>query len=265
VQKLRAGKLREAEALLESALAAQSEGLQPPALYNLGHVRFGQGFEELKKGPSGGPATSRGRAAAQLADSAIRQADQALGGNNVQEMVAAYLRGRGARRELKPALAAVRKALQTHGAALGKWQRSSGDFHGAVELNRADADGRQNAEVVDRYIARLIDMLRELDQLANMLCDKNSDLGQKLKQLKGRIPAPDAPPGGAGDDDEEEDKPFGPQPGDQEGATKEGLQMLLSREMAGWLLDGYRLDSERRLPMGQNEASEPRQRKGKDW
>src|SRR4051794_25176005 len=42
-------KLREAEALLESALASQSERLQPPSLYNLGHVRFGQGAEELKK------------------------------------------------------------------------------------------------------------------------------------------------------------------------------------------------------------------------
>src|SRR5437016_2288419 len=43
VQQLRAGKLREAEASLESAVASQNERLQDPALYNLGHVRFDQG------------------------------------------------------------------------------------------------------------------------------------------------------------------------------------------------------------------------------
>src|SRR2546430_7852029 len=49
-QKLRDGKLREAEAFLETALTSQNERFQPPSLYNLGHVRFGQGVQELKKG-----------------------------------------------------------------------------------------------------------------------------------------------------------------------------------------------------------------------
>src|SRR6266567_5627903 len=40
-QQLRGGKLREAEASLETALASQKPALQPVALYNLGHVRFG--------------------------------------------------------------------------------------------------------------------------------------------------------------------------------------------------------------------------------
>src|SRR5215471_18634340 len=47
-QKLREGKLREAEALFESALAAQNEQLQPQTMFNLGHVRYDQGVEELK-------------------------------------------------------------------------------------------------------------------------------------------------------------------------------------------------------------------------
>ena len=54
-RQLRAGKLREAEASLESALASQNQRLQPPALYNLGLVRFGQGVEQLKKGPAAKP------------------------------------------------------------------------------------------------------------------------------------------------------------------------------------------------------------------
>jgi Tfp pilus assembly protein PilF len=45
-RQLHAGKLREAEASLESALASQDQRLQPPALYNLGLVRFRQGIEQ---------------------------------------------------------------------------------------------------------------------------------------------------------------------------------------------------------------------------
>ena len=117
-RQLGAGKLREAEASLESALASQNERLQPPALYNLGLVRFAQGVEQLKKGPQAKATTARGQATARQADDAIRQADEALGGNEVQKMVAAYLRGRGTRKDLKAATEAVRRALQVHGAVL---------------------------------------------------------------------------------------------------------------------------------------------------
>jgi len=264
-RKLREGKLKESEALLETALAGQQDPLQPPALYNLGHVRFRTGAEELKKGPSAQAAASHGQSAGANADEAMRAADQALAGDEIQKLVAAYLNGRGARRELKAAREAVKQALNSYGAALTQWQRSSGDFKSTVELDNADADARQNAEVVDRCIARLVDSLQQLQQLANALGDKSRDLGQKLKKLKGRMPANDAPPGGGGDDDEDEDMPFGPRPGEKEGATKEGEQMSLSPEQAGWLLEGYKLDSERRLPMGQGSEGEPKKRSQKTW
>src|SRR4051812_30958137 len=45
-KQLRSGKLREAEASFESALASQKPVVQPVALYNLGHVRFKQGIEQ---------------------------------------------------------------------------------------------------------------------------------------------------------------------------------------------------------------------------
>jgi tetratricopeptide (TPR) repeat protein len=264
-RQLRAGKLREAEASLESALASQQEHLYPPALYNLGLVRFGQGVEQLKKGPPAKPTLERGQRAAQQADAVLREVDEALGGNDVDKMVAAYMRGRGARKELKAATEAVRRALQAYGAVLGRWERASGDFKSAVELNDADADARHNSEVVDRCIAKLVDSLREMQQCLNGLCDKGQQLGESFKQLKGRIPAPNMPPGAAGDDDEDEDQPFGPQPGQEEGPTKEGKEMSLSPEQAGWLLDAYRLDSERRLPMGQGPAAEPRDRNRPTW
>ena len=264
-QKLGAGKLKEAEAFLETALSSQTQSLQPAALYNLGHVRFGQGLEELKKGPSAKPTAARGQAAGQHGEEAIHAAENALAGNDVAQMVAAYQRGRGTRKELREATAAVRRALQTYGAALGRWDRASGDFHGTVELKPGDADARQNAEIVDRCIAKLVDSVREMQQLANALGDKKQDLGQKLKELKGRIPAEDAPPGAAGEDDEDEDQPKGPQPGQQEGPAKEGEETSMSPEQAGWLLDGFKLDGERRLPMGQGEEAQPKNRNRPTW
>ncbi len=264
-RKLRAGKLREAEAFLESSLSSQSERLQPFALYNLGHVRFGQGVEELKKGPSGRQVAARGRAAAKMADDANRTADEALASNDVQQMVAAYLNGRGARRELKAATKAVRQAMETHGAALARWRRSSGDFKSTVELNRSDREAQQNADIVDRSIARLVDSIRELEQMAAALCKKSAGLGEKLQQLKGRIPAPDMPPGAAGDEEEDEDQPNGPRPGEQEGQTKDGQEMRFSQEEAGWLLEGYKLDSERRLPMSQSDTGDTKERYRLPW
>ena len=264
-RELSQGKLREAEASLQTALASQDERLQPPTLYNLGHVRFALGLEELKKGPSSKPAGQRGHTALEGAGDALHQADEALVGDDVQKMVQAYLRGRGARRELKAATQAVRNALRSQGAALEKWQRSSGDFRSTVELNPKDGEAQQNADTVDRYIAKLIDSIRELEQLANALGSKGDDLKQKLNQLKGRIPAPDVPPGAAGDDDEDEDMPQGQQQGQKEGTSKDGQEMTLSPEQASWLLNGFKLDSEHRLPMGEESTAQPKNRSGRTW
>jgi tetratricopeptide (TPR) repeat protein len=264
-RQLSARKLREAEASLESALASQDPRLQPPALYNLGLVRFGQGVEQLKKGPAAKPTVERGQRAAQEADAALQQVNEALGGNDEQKMVAAYLRGRGTRKELKAATEAVRRALKVHGAVLSRWERGSGDFKSATELNPADSDARNNSEVLDRLIAKLVDSLQEMQQCLNGMCDKGKQLGDAMKQLKGRIPAPNMPPGAAGEDEDEEDQPLGPKPGQEEGPSKDGKEMSLSPEQAGWLLDAYKLDSERRLPMGQGPAAEPKDRSRPTW
>lgn len=264
-RKLQQGKLREAEAFLENAVASQSEDLQPPALYNLGHVRFKQGVEELKKGPAAASSVARGRAAASAVDEAIRVANEALASDDLQKMVSAYIRGRGARKELKAAIKTVKDAMETHGTTLSKWQRSSSDFKSTVELSHTDADALQNADAIDRRIAKLIDSIRQLQQAAGAMGQKIPDLGEKLKQLKGKIPAPNMPPGAAGDDEDDEEMPKGPEPGQKENASREGKEMDLSPEMAGWLLDSFKLDSERRLPMGGKEPGEPKDRLRPTW
>ena len=263
-RKLLEGKLRDAEASLQTALARQDEGIQPPTLYNLGHVRFAQGVEELKKSLAAGPTASRARAANQRGDQAIHLAADALAGKDVQKMVAAYLNGRGARRELRAANEAVRKALEIHGAALRKWQRSLGDFQSAAELKPGDTNAQHNAEIVERAIAKLIDSIREMQQAAMGMGERSQELGEQLKQLKGQIPAPLMPPGAAGED-EEEGRPWQPKEGEQEGPSKDGEEISLSPEEAGWLLEGFRLDGERRLPMGQGEQGQPKNRGGRNW
>jgi tetratricopeptide (TPR) repeat protein len=263
--KLQAGKLREAEAMLQSALSSQIARLQPSALYNLGWVRYGQGAEELKKTPPAGQTAGAARNVAQQADEAIRQADEALKGTDLEQLLAAYVRGRGQRKQLRAATEAVRRALDTHGVALRKWERARGDFESSVELNSADEDAQYNADVMDRSIAKLIDSLHDLQQAAAMLGDKSQQLGEKMKQMKGKIPASQMPPGAAGDDDEDEENPFGPKHGEKEGPSRDGEEMKLSAEQAGWLLEGFKLDSERRLPMGQGQQGQPRDRSKPTW
>jgi len=262
---LEAGKLKEAERMLDTAVGAQIESLQPPALYNLGHVRYRLGLEELKKGPQAKPAAAAANAALHSAEDAVQQADAALNTGEMQQLIGAYVSGRGARKELNSAITAVRKAIETFGNVLNKWQRAAGDFKSALEMDPKDAAARHNAEVVDRSIAALIDSLQELQALANAMGDKKQQLGEKMKQLKGRIPDENMPPGGPGDDEEEEPQPEG-QKGKEENPAREGQEMTLSPEQAGWLLDSFRLDKDRKLPMGDGpREAEPDKKNRPTW
>jgi tetratricopeptide (TPR) repeat protein len=263
---LQGGKLREAESYLQTALARQDDRFQPAALFNLGHTRFAQGVEELKKAPDARKTAERTRAAAGQGAAALQDADSALASKDVQRMVEAYRQGRGARKELNAALKAVRAAMEAHASVLLKWQRASSDFKGAAELNPANPDAQHNADVVNRHIARLIDQVREMQQAMAAAAQAKQQLGEKLKQLRGQIPDEDAPPGAAGEEeDEEEDMPNGLQPGMQEGASKPGDEMKMSPEEAGDLLNGYRLDEGRRLPMGGDQEGKPRDPNRPTW
>ena len=85
-----------------------------------------------------------------------------------------------------------------------------------------------------------------------------------MKELKGRIPASQMPPGATGDDDEEEDFPFGKDPGQKEGASRDGQEMNMSREQAGWMLEGFKL-GDKRLPIAQGEQGKPKDRNRSPW
>jgi len=270
-RRLAEGKLADAETLLQSVLLAQDERTRPAALYNLGHVRFAQGVEDLKKEASGKQTNARSRAAVEQGQQAIQQAQSALAENEMHKMVSAYLNGRGVRKEFREALKAVRRGLEAHAATLIKWRRALGDFRSAAELNPADTNAVHNAELVEKEIAKLVDSLREMAQAGLKMSEQFQQLGELLKQLKGQIPMENMPPGAPGDDDEEEVMPesLG---GREENAGKEGkeLERPLSPEEAGRLLDGFKLDGGRRLPMsgrgeGEGKDGKPNQRPTKPW
>lgn len=263
-RKLRAGQLAEAETRFQQVLQAQEEKLQPAALYNLGHTRFEQGALELKKSSDPAQVAARGRAAAQTADRAADRARDAALGNDLPEMLAAYVNGRGARRELKAATEAVKRALELHGAALRKWQRSAADFRSAAELNPKDTNALRNAQLVEGEIAKLVDSIREMQQAQQAMAQSRQGLQEMMRQLGGRIPESMMPPGARGEDEEDEEGENGDEeppeqtPGLQQGKGREGDEMKLTPEEAGWILDSLKGDSDRRLPMGQGDTSEPR-------
>lgn len=269
VKQLAAGKLAEAETTFQGAINRQDEKVQSLALYNLGHVRFAIGSEQLKKCPASKPATSDAERAERAGQDAILSAEKALAANDVQQMVAAYQRGRGVRKELRAAYDAIYRALEAHRLTLEKWQRAMSDFRSAAELNPADTNALHNAEAVERALAKLVDSVMRT-QVMTMKCGGcRSKLNDMMCQLKGRIPKDQMPPNaGNGDEEDELGEPkLEEMIGKKELAGKEGreLDLAMSPEDAASLLDSYKFGGNRSLPMGQKESGQPKDRKLRDW
>ena len=270
-QKLRAGKLREAEGYLQNALASQNEQVRVPALYNLGHARFALGVQELKKSPDANATNERAKQASEFGDSALQTADAALASGEVDALVAAYMHGRGARKELKAAAEAVKRALESYGAVLGKWQRASGDFKSAHELQASDQDARTNAEVVDRHIARLVDTQQLMMKGEQALKQKRQELKEKMGKMKQKLPKEEQQKCSNGDEDEDDEEdgkkepPKEPKDGQQEPKPKEGREVPLTPEEAARLLDLLKLDANRKLPLGVENSEETKDRKRRTW
>lgn len=273
---LAAKKFTDAEKMFQSSLAAQDEKLQSKTEFNLGHTRFAEGADILKKGPDAQKISAQGQSALAASENAIRNGEASLAENQMDRMITAYREGRGARRELRAAEKAVKSALETFGKTLAKWQRAADDFKGAAELNPADTNATHNAKMVEREIAKLVDSLRKMQQMAGQMAGQKEQLAKTLSKLKGATPAPDAPPGGKGEDDDN-DKEDGkgkdgikPESlvGKDEGKGRDGEQMSapLSPAQAGQLLDGLPVDTRKRLPMGGDKpGTPPKDKNGRNW
>ena len=263
---LATNKFADAEKMFESALAAQDERLQPAALYNLGHARFDLGADLLKKGPDAQKVAAQGSAVLAAGAEAIGAAQSALDQNDLSKLIAAYLAGRGVRHDLRDAEKAVQAAMETYGSTLRHWRRAADDFKSAAELNPADTNAARNAEIVEQGIAKLVDNLHKMQQMAAALASQHQQMNDVLSRLKGRIPKENMPPGAPGDDDDEDMQP-GLLAGQKENPSREGdqTQPQLSPDEAGQILDGLSLDGTRRLEMSDKEGRTPADRKGRNW
>jgi len=261
--KLAENDLTEAEMLLYSAVTGNDDRVQPDALYNLALARFGLGVQALEEGPDAKAVGQRAVTASAGADGALQEGLTAMQQGEQTALIRAYLRGRGARKELKEATKALQEALSVYGNVLSRWQRASGDFHSTTELEPDDADAAHNADVVDRHIARLVDSLQQMQSMMEGMGQQMEGLQQMLEELKGMIPDDMGSPGpGEGD----EDWPQGPEPGMEEGRGHEGDEMPIAPQDAERLLESFQLDRGRTLPMNFEEGSPPEdQRKGRNW
>lgn len=265
---LRAGKLRDAESNLQTAVASNDETVQPEALYNLAHARFQQGEQVLRDGPKTHELQTYGATALAGGDAALQTLNVATANNLNNELIlAAYLRARGASKQLKSALKAVQEALDEYGAVLLRWERAAGDFRSAAELNPADTQASFNAAVVDRHIADLVDQKAFLQLMSKNLMKKRQQVRDAMMQIQQRMPKGKIP--GEEEDDEDEpdpkEKDKEPKTGQQEAPDKEGQRMAMTWEEAARLLQTLKLDSNRKLPIGTKQTERPQNRKGRDW
>jgi tetratricopeptide (TPR) repeat protein len=266
--RLREKKLEEAQDLLRSAAQANDESVLPSAVYNLGHARYEIGDRELIKTLMSPDLNEVPKRANRSAEAALRSAQSALAGGDVDELVQAYRRGAGARRELREAAKAVQAALAQFQKVLMNWERASASFHSVSELDPADTNATYNADLVDRRIAELIDFLKQQKMAMMSRGNTGQQLKGAMKQLRDRIPADKRGqlPGGAEDEDEEGE---GEQQGNNEGGDdpngRKG-KAPLTQEQAAQLLRGAQLDSNRTLPPNSDpRLAKPVKRQGGDW
>jgi hypothetical protein len=222
----------------------------------------------LKQGPDAQKAAAQGNAALAEGDRAIHQAESALAANNLNDLITAYVEGRGARHDLREAEKAVSAAMESYGKTLDLWLKAADNFKGAAELNPADTNAIHNHEIVEQGIAKLVDSVRKMQEMLGAMGQKKQDLGKMLSKMKGQIPAQNAPPGQAGEDDDE-DQGITPESltGKKEGASKQGDQMplSLSPDQASQILSGLSLDGTRRLSMSEKEGAPPKGHNGRVW
>jgi hypothetical protein len=167
---------------------------------------------------------------------------------------------------LRAAREAVKQALEQLGEVLMAWQRASADFHGSHELRPARGDAAFNADLIDQRIAALIDMIREQQEMLSMPSQTSGQLGEAMRQMRGRLPQDKRDELGGGDEEDDEGQDSGDQENDSE-SSGEGTRGAepTSQQQAEQLLRSMQLDSNKVLPPGRNPAGRPARRAGGDW
>ena len=276
VDKLSQNELREAEAAFRQALQTNHAKVQPPALYNLGHVRFLQGKETLKGEGNRQLLLDSSAAAMALAEEVIRRTEPVADSTDIQELVSAYMEARAARKRLRMTRDEGTRELDLLGSALSRWRRSVGDFRGAHELEPAHQDASFNADVVERHIDELLKFKKKVEEQQANVGQQREKLKELMKKMRGKIPA-EMQRGSDDEEDDEEEEPQEPKPGEtpKQQQQRIGGEREIDPDMLRVLkekmpqrtmsvgqegeqeMQGFRPDGRR--------PNEPRNRKGRDW
>jgi hypothetical protein len=280
VAKLAANELREAESALRRAVETNDERVQPPALYNLGHVRFLQGKETLKGEGNRQQLLDSSDAATALAEEVIRRVTPIAESDDINELIGAYMEARAARKRLRLEKEQSTRALDLLGSALSRWRRSVGDFRGAHELNQANTDASFNADVVERHIEELLKFEKVLVERQGKGGKQREKLTELMKCMRGKIPKDMQRGSDDEEDDEEEEEGRGEnQPPGGETAKQQRQRIGGEREIDPDMLRVLKekmpqrtmsVDQERERegegarPINQK-PREPKARKGRDW
>jgi len=271
VKKLGKGELRDAEMSLRRAAGGDADAVQPLALYNLGHVRFRQGEETMKGEGNRQQLLDSSAAAVAVAEEAIRAGGKALENDVLQEIIAAYMDARAARKNLRFSRDETSRTMGLIGSALERWRRSVGDFHSALELDAANGDAKTNADVVERKIEELLKFKKQLEQQGEQVAQEREKIKEAMKKMRGKIPKEMQRESDDEEDDDDPDEKKDPQIGEKQ-QQRIGSDREVSPDMARWLKETMK---RRTMSLGTKQEGEgfrpteeqrrPQQRKGRDW
>ena len=285
-QRLAEGDLAGAEAALRASLGRDVDPLRPPALHNLGHVRFGKGKAALG-GKTTGDVTELS-----IARSYLEAADADISDMKDQIELLDKAKAEGREPDYVPATTAlgggistfrtIKKLIPKEEAMVAKrtgiialWTRSVGDFRGAQELDAADTQAKANADAIEELLRALRIETNALEEAIEAQRKKLEELRAVIQELIKRIPDDKLPPNteGEGDDDEnflppERQKPK-PGAGDPK-KGKSGEEQKMTEQEARGSLEGLKNEFGRKMPAGDQNGNggngaTPKGKKGKDY
>lgn len=282
------GDLLGAEEALRAALARDEDPLRPPALHNLGHVRFGQGRTKL------GGRTTGDISELSIARSYLEAADADISDMKDQIDLIDQAKAAGREPDYVPAVAAlgggmatyrtIKKLIPKEEAMVTKrtgvvavWTRSVGDFRGTHELDQADLAARANADAIEELLRALRRETTALSEAIEAQRRKLEELAEVIRELVKRIPDDKLPQDVQGEEGEEEEENFLPperrKPRARAGADEQGEEGEAGRmteQEARGSLEGLKNEFGRKMPAGQpggqdGQGGKPPARKGKDY
>ncbi len=285
-QRLAEGDLAGAEESLRASLGRDVDSLRPPALHNLGHVRFGKGKAGLG-GRTSGDATELS-----IARSYLEAADADISDMKDQIELLDKAKAEGREPDYVPATTALGGGINTYrtikklipkeeamvtkrAGVIALWTRSVGDFRGAHELDAADAQGKANADAIEELLRALRRETIALEEAIEAQRKKLEELRDVIRELVKRIPDDKLPPEAENGDEEEEDflPPERRKPKPRSGSDKkseEGKEEKMTEQEARGSLEGLKNEFGRKMPAGQQDGKggnggKPKDKKGKDY